>query len=514
MKKIILSILAVGCLFTSCDMDLKQDGTILDNESIQTVKDIKEYRNLCYNLLRSYMSGSYVTDSEIQADFFLGLRGNGGRGSRMAQGTFVASSSETTGKYTACYRNLKQINYMIEKAKELVDAGAFEGNDLAEVNRYMGEAYFTRAYTYYWLFDHYCQAYSPDKADKEGLGLQLVTKYEPNMAQADYPGRSSMKATIDLINSDLNEAYKRLKDYEQTDGSQLIPCANYLSSVAVEALQARMALLTGDYSSAIAKAESVIAAPNFGLATGEDYINMWTTDKSSEVIFQPFADQNERAYVSSYYEAWIFPTDYPDRVDYVPTVALTEAYDWNTDLRTLAFFEESELTVDAQVTYGYIFTKFKGNPVLDPPSGNSYKNIPKPFRISEQYLILAEAAAESNQSGIANKALADLRAARIIGYDKQTSYAGSALINEIRDERAKELVGEGFRISDLRRWGLGFSRIADYYNVPGYAYMGDLFILGDVNTVYTSNDYRYAWPIPYDEIRVVEALKSQQNPGY
>lgn len=71
-----------------------------------------------------------------------------------------------------------------------------------------------------------------------------------------------MKETFDLINSDLSEAYTALKAYEATNNKDvaalLQPCAIYLSSYAVEALQARVALFTGDWATAKAKAEDVI----------------------------------------------------------------------------------------------------------------------------------------------------------------------------------------------------------------------------------------------------------------
>lgn len=50
-----------------------------------------------------------------------------------------------------------------------------------------------------------------------------------------------------------------------------------------------------------------------------------------------------------------------------------------------------------------------------------------------------------------------LKEARIEGWTDAT-YDQEALLNEIMNERARELVGEGYRLMDLKRWGKGVKR--------------------------------------------------------
>lgn len=61
---------------------------------------------------------------------------------------------------------------------------------------------------------------------------------------------------------------------------------------------------------------------------------------------------------------------------------------------------------------------------------------------------------------------------------------------------------EGFRLSDLKRWNMGFERDAQLSTVEGN---NELEI--------EAGDYRFVWPIPNHEI---EAPGSQvvQNDGY
>lgn len=150
-----------------------------------------------------------------------------------------------------------------------------------------------------------------------------------------------------------------------------------------------------------------------------------------------------------------------------------------------------------------------GNPVFD-VTLQAIKNMPKILRLSEMYLIKAEAAQLSGQPEIANEALRDLRRARILGYNNP-DYSGDELRDEIRLERTRELIGEGFRMSDLRRWGLGFKRNPNY---PISSGMPALFRELDKNLSYSPGDHRLVWPIPQDEMETNPQIAGQQNPGY
>ena len=76
----------------------------------------------------------------------------------------------------------------------------------------------------------------------------------------------------------------------------------------------------------------------------------------------------------------------------------------------------------------------------------------------------------------------------------------------------KELIGEGFRLSDLRRWNLGFTRDGNYGS--GFPGMDGFIIALGTQVVYTPGDYRYTWPIPSAEMETNPQLAGQQNPGY
>lgn len=509
MKKILTIVLAAGAMLTSCSLDELEPGKLSDQNAIQTADDCLSFRNGLYSSLRIITSGAYVTPTELEADYFVGILGNGNRGMDLSTATITSASSDVDALYTGCYSIMKNVNFLIEHAEALLDGGSLTDQDAIDVKRYIGEAHFVRAYLYSLLFDRYCQTYDTSKADQEGLGLSLVTVYAPTGDTSKYPGRSTMNEAIELINSDLAVAYDNLKAYEATDGSNLAPNASYISSMTVAAQQARVALWTKDYTTAAAKANEVINSNYYSLTTGDDYIDMWYTDSGSELIFVPFVDQSESSSVYSFNDTWNYYANFPTRIDYIPTIDALDLYG-DGDIRFDAFFGVLYAQVQGS-NYGlYYFAKFPGNTSLI--SGTDmYKNKPKPYRLSEQYLIVAEAEAALGHTENACKALNTLRAARIDGYE-DVSIAGSDLVNAVREERAKELIGEGFRLSDLHRWGLGFSRNGDYSGINPN--VNDIIIPSTANVSFSATDYRYVWPIPSSEMEINPQLKGQQNPGY
>lgn len=506
MKKILFSVLAAGLMLTSCNMDLDPAGTVTDTESIQTVQDVEKFRNNFYSNFRAINAGAYVTSTEMQSDFFVGLRGNGGRGSTWTQSNLTPATSDITSPYAACYGVIANIDFMLPYAEGL--EGQVAGNDAVQLNRYIGEAHFMRAFFYYWLLDHYCGRYEPS-----ALGLQLVSTYDPSIPNSEYPGRSTMQASVEFIKSDLDQALSRLEAFEQVDASCLTPSTPYISSYVVRALQARLALITRDYATAKTKAGEVINSRLYALSTITDYPNLWTNDEGTELLMTCFGDVQEAASFGSCFDQYNYISEYPTRVNCVPTMNILGLYDDVNDVRFSSFFLGIPMSIEAQSTFGFIFNKFPGNPALN-GAGNVYKNKPKPFRLSEMYLILAEASYESG-SGDAVTPLTTLRANRIFNYQPETGLAGLALRDAIREERAKELVGEGFRMSDLRRWQLNMQRDGNYIAIPGYTNLADLFNNADIATVLVAGQSPYfVWPIPRNEFEVCPAMAGQQNPGY
>ncbi|HAW06474.1 MAG TPA: RagB/SusD family nutrient uptake outer membrane protein, partial [Rikenellaceae bacterium] len=181
--------------------------------------------------------------------------------------------------------------------------------------------------------------------------------------------------------------------------------------------------------------------------------------------------------------------------------------DKNKDIRYAAYFDERTVTTPV-VGKMTLLIKYPGNPKLYTKVTN-YCNMPKVFRASEMYLIAAEAEYLSPNGSIAkaNSYLNDLRKARIKGWSEKT-YAGEALMSEIRNERVKELFCEGFRLSDLKRWHLGFTRSEG--QDPSLIMQGENY----ATCTRPADDPQFLWPIPTSELEANPNMKDQQNPGY
>ncbi len=521
-KKLIFSIALASLMFTtSCDMDLAPIGSLDEESAIQTTTDATSVRNYMYVVARSVTTSEFFTYSDIQCDMFNGLTINGNRKGTIANGTISSGDSDITGWWATMYAAIANINYFLEYAEPLRDKYQEENNEtaVAKLNRFIGEAHFFRAFYYCLLFDRWCTVYTSAKGDVEGLGLPIVTKYDPTSDRSKYPGRSSMNETINFINDELGQAYTLLEAYEEDPyddfaENPLESMASYVSTYAVDALWARLNLWIGNYQKAIDYAQLVINSGKYALASLTNYANMWEKDSSSEIIFMPFETSQELG--NAIGAAWL--SIYDTAADYVPNATMIEyleswgkhrVYGWN-DVRCASFLGDRNLIVNGNTYPTTCFYKFPGNTSLQ-VSGVNLMNKSKTFRASEMYLIVAEAAAALNQTDLANEALNTLMQQRIRTWE-DVSLTGAALMAEIRLQRGYELCGEGFRLSDLRRWEQGFDR-ADGINYENADVVNILTPAG-LEVIYSNDDYRYTWPIPSDELTSNPQIRNQQNPGY
>lgn len=512
MKKILLSLFLLGGLLTSCDMDLKPIGSIDESQAIENANDCYMFRNGIYNNLRALATGRYLYQTELQMDQFLGCVQNGNRNGTLSNGVILSSDSDIENVWGGCYGAIASTNFFIPKAEELLQSGTLDAEDAIAVERYLGETYFARATFYYYLLDHFCPVYNETNKDKQ-LGLCLVTEYAPTAEKTHYPDRSTLAETYTFIENDLAKAYEMIKDFEENSGDgnavgdMLTINAPYVNSYTVEALQARLALIKGDYATALAKAQDVMGAGIWRLQNRLQLSQLWTNDNSTELIFRPISTNTELG-ISSTGGAYI-STD-PNQADYLPTSQVVNELYPDGDKRLEAYFGVRDLLVEGTFyNNAPIFIKYPGNPALI-IGGPNLMNMAKPFRLAEMYLIAAEAACELGQDKDASTYLYNLRSYRIQGA-QNVQYSGNELRNEVRTERARELIGEGFRMSDLRRWGLGFTRSGEYPLNPA---INDIIVKAGTTVQYQPNDYRYVWPIPATEMQVNPHLAGQQNPGY
>lgn len=514
-KHIIFVALLATAGFSSCDMEKYPYSAIEESQYMKTLNDFSSARIGLYSNYPALTTGGYILTSEFQCDDFLASSNYSNSYGSQYRWDFQPTDGNIGSHWSGYYNTIARCNYFIDSYKRKVESGdeKFTEAEIATIKAYVGEAYFGRAYSYFQLTTLFCKAYDASTAESD-LGLPLQLTYSPTSDASQYPGRSSMKATFDQILADLNEAAAMVDESKSVNTSNQDP-VNYIRQDVVTALKARVALYMKDYSNAISYSTSLISSGRYPLIGDADtFRDMWVHDAGTEVIWQVY--MNKDAYGSpTGVSFWgQYQTDITKQsMDFIPSQSLLDLYADN-DIRFNAYFEPFTFNASSGASGDiYVFDKYPGNPDLQPDiSVNDwYTNKSKPFRISEQYLIAAEAYCENNDVTNGSNYLNQLRAKRISGYVDQSFAGTNDLRTAIHDERHKELVGEGFRFTDLKRWGLGFNR--------NNAYQDANLVLQPGNSQTTAlskeaSDYRFVWPIPKSEIDVNPQIKGQQNPGY
>lgn len=127
--------------------------------------------------------------------------------------------------------------------------------------------------------------------------------------------------------------------------------------------------------------------------------------------------------------------------------------------------------------------------------------MPKVFRLSEQYLIRAEAYCHLKEYTKAGKDITTLRSARYKTYGA-TVIGEDNWLETISEERVRELFMEGFRLHDLKRWHKGFERKPQ---ANSQAEGSSLKIEAD--------NPLFVWPIPQHELEAPgsEILPNESN---
>lgn len=498
-------------------MNMEPHGVLREENAIEKPSDCLNFRNGVYSSLRNVTAGSVISVPSIQMDEFFGTTINGNRIGLISNGQIYSNDNSAESLFSALYSYINNACYFLEKAPALLENDELTAEEKVAISRYIGEVEFAQAYYYYILVDRYCNSWNNVDPNAPATGVQLVAKYDPTGDRSKYPGRSTLAESYKVIEDGLVDALARIEEYVETidrsttDGENEYrsingPMAIYVGPMTIKALQCRIALLKRDFQTAHDIADDIIKNGEYTLSGITSYSAMWTDDNNNEIIFMPYASLSESCPATG--SAWISAS--LKQTDYIPTAYVAQELYSRFDVRNKSFIGSRTININGSDITVPAFVKFPGNPALNAnPSANSLQNRPKPFRLSEIYLILAEASYELSLPTEANTALSTLRENRISRY-QGTEYSGTELRDEIRLERQRELIGEGFRMSDLRRWGLGFNRTSTNYTDPNVINA----IVGAGIISYPEGDHRFVWPIPATELRNNPQVASRQNPGY
>lgn len=515
MKKTYLLLMLSAVMAVSCDMDKEPYDSVPDTEALNSPTSFQSARTGLYSALKSSVAGTFYNAPEIQSDCFDAVTGFSNSLGEMYRWTFTTQTTTFDGIYGNYQAMIARANFIIDtyNRTDFSNKGVYPDEatntnpGMPAVKSAKGDAFFIRAYSIFMLSQYFCPDYEKSNEDTPNLGVSYRLDYNPSTDQSTYPGRKTLKETYDQIYEDLDSA----AIYVTRDANYPL---YYINPDAIRALRARAALARGDYETAADNAERVIASGNYNLAQSATEINeMWQNDNAQsnvEIILQlPTASTSDLPLATgTLYQ----PQNTGAVPDYIPTQTMLNLYSVN-DYRRSVYFNTCNITTNnGAVGTVYAFNKYPLYGYLfQALGGYSYAlgcSQPKVFRLAEMYLIAAEAYANiDGDLDLAAEYLNELKAARINGYRYQTFGSREDLMAELMDERQRELVGEGTRLFDIKRWHIDMQR--------GLPQNENLCLLPGANTTemrVAADSPRLTWPIPKHEMDVNPAMV--QNPGY
>lgn len=140
----------MAVLFQSCSDFLEREPIDFGNENsfFQNAEELKYFVNGLYGILpkNSDLWGGLYTEDIVSDN----------QCANYAQNLFYKGDKKTVqvGQSGWNFANIRSLNFFINKVNGKIAAGDF-GKDDAQINHYLGEAYFLRAYDYYRLLRSY-----------------------------------------------------------------------------------------------------------------------------------------------------------------------------------------------------------------------------------------------------------------------------------------------------------------------------------------------------------------------
>lgn len=401
-KTLLLSVLAAFAL-TACDdfLDITPTGKVI-------AKTGDEYRALLTYEYKYFAKDRYMTTlrtdemlmdmvktSSTDKDAYLDL---------WRWKDEAPSPTTSYFSWRTYYHTIYIANYVIGHQHEITNATK------EEINQLVGESYMLRAYCHFLLVNLYAEPYTHcTPAGTRGVPMQL--KADVNAI----PASSSVEAVYQQVLSDLDEAEKYLNVEVWEEGK------NYrFNKVSAQALRARTYLYMGQWKEALKAATTV----------------METHNQLEDLTTNSYTLPNSYKSVENIVALERFSSNLYTAID-IPSPDFISMYRTGDQRRTKFYKRVTSSTYSLQ-------------------KGGSDDNACS-FRTSEMYLIAAEASARLDSLENAVSYLVPLMEKRLNLSAYQTtlelvnSMTQEELIQEILDERARELAFEGHRWYDLRR---------------------------------------------------------------
>jgi starch-binding outer membrane protein, SusD/RagB family len=431
--------------------------------AIKTVDEMSSAVNGLYSSMRG--AGLYGRTIPIMGDLmadnvYISTQ-NSGRYIVQNNFSFTVATAEPDGIWGGLYAVIKNANLVINSE--------VPSSPLTDPTRdqLKGEALTIRAWAYFDLARFFAPPYT---VNADATGVPIVLNFDQNAK----PKREKLSAVYTQVLNDLNQAFTLMT---QTKSSA------YITKYVARGLQARVYLHMGDWTKARDAALDVVNNSGFSIVSAANYVTYWRNaapiTSKVETMFELSLDAANNNGTNAL--AYIY-----DPAGYGDMLATTSLYNLHTATDVRRNFFVAGTRAGQNVFY-----------VSKYANGNSVdKDDVKMMRFSEIVLILAEAYYRLNDEVNARTYLNMVATRRDPGFTGYTS-TGVQLLEDILNERRKELAFEGFRFQDFLRLNRVINRGPQ---APTTAQTIDL------------TNFRRIQPIPQSELDANPAIG--QNPGY
>ena len=457
MKKISYAIAIIAMTFglTGCGekfFEQYPSNNITEGTFYQTENDFNQGVYACYYKLKTQI-GWLVNELSYRADESLLESMAVSTQDRYNLDHFQEHSSTTLfgDIWDAWYNGIYRCNDVLDH----MPSGELSGK-MAE---YKGECLFLRSWFYFNLY--------------RTFGVVPVTDHVATPAESKLIPRCTEEEMYNRLYTDLTDAASMLPESRSTEKGRVC-------DIAAWTLLGKVQLTFGKYADAQASLENAMANKNFGLMSTPMGPFDTANKLNKEIIFAACYDKGVDA-GHGYWHSSNTGVE-ADRINpTAPFKALFAAGDARSEMIQFTKISSSVYAMNKWYdTYDATYTTIVGNDY--------------PFlRYADVVLMYAEALA---QQGNVSQACSYLNQTRTrAGLTTFTTSDKTAFIQELADERGRELCFEGHRWYDLVRLGLA----VDYFTSLGY----------------TLDSHNLVMPIPQDQIEIYSNSKILwQNPGF
>lgn len=460
-KNLVILILGLILLFASCEdfLDEQPRNTVTEDLAWQTGTDAEGALAAAYSIFRRALSGLTKRDTPATTRngswgdyYFWGDSRSGdwitpnndgdwqaGFENRLIERTQLAPMNN----WRLYYRAIEQCNLILTIVPNISEGLTEERKGVL-----LAEARFLRAMSHFYA----ARIWGDVPINLKARNVEAI-------------GRTPLKEVMQMVVSEANEVIPQLPWLHE--GSSRKQSITRGTKGAALALKAHAHMWLEEYQQASDEIQKIINSGTFSIVSMEDFREMFDKGESEEMIFEMYYDSKLGEF-SGYYGhilTYYLTNPYTSRSNLslaVPKTKILEIYPHyvadKSDKRVPEFFQSIDFSVSASELRPIfpdplqnderkiMFAKFRK---IKDRSYNRMDGAVPVFRYAGLLLLKAEADARLNNLSAAIENLNIVR--NRAGIEPYTRVEQLVLIEEILEERRRELIGEYHRVYDLVR---------------------------------------------------------------